>query len=99
VATQDQRRARALNVVDKTERVVRYQQATVAQAQQMIASLGLKGPEDLHPAMLMRRIDHVHTDSYAQLYQWLAPDQLLAEPPKDWASDWAAASADTFQRT
>jgi glutamate synthase domain-containing protein 2 len=34
VATQDPRRARALNVADKTERVVRYQQATVAQAEQ-----------------------------------------------------------------
>ncbi len=98
VATQDPRRARALDVADKTERVLRYQQATVAQAQQMIASLGLSGPHELHPAMLMRRIDHVHTDSYAELYDWLAPRQLLAEPPADWAADWAAASPDTFLR-
>ncbi|SOD72187.1 glutamate synthase domain-containing protein 2 [Jatrophihabitans sp. GAS493] len=99
VATQDPRRARALDVADKTERVVRYQQATVAQAQQMIASLGLSGPQELHPAMLMRRIDHVRTDSYAQLYDWLAPKQLLEQPSEDWAPDWAAASADTFLRT
>ena len=99
VATQDPRRARALDVADKTERVLRYQQATVAQAQRMIASLGLSGPQDLNPAMLMRRIDHVRTDSYAQLYDWLAPKQLLHEPPEDWAADWAAASADTFLRS
>ena len=43
VASQDPRRARALDVVDKTERVFRYQQATVAQAQQMAASMGLAG--------------------------------------------------------
>ena len=48
--------------------------------------------------MLMRRIDHVHTDSYAQLYDWLEPKQLLSDPPNDWAADWAASSADTFLR-
>src|SRR6185437_515473 len=68
VATQDPRRSRALDVADKSQRVYRYQQATVAQAQQMIASLGLAGPHELHPAMVMRRIDHVRTRSYAELY-------------------------------
>jgi len=98
VATQDPRRARALDVADKSERVYRYQQATVAQAQQMIASLGLAGPHELHPAMLMRRIDHIRSRSYADLYDWLQPGQLLAEPPRDWAADWEAASPDTFAR-
>jgi glutamate synthase domain-containing protein 2 len=98
VATQDPRRARALDVADKAERVYRYQQATVAQAQQMIASLGLAGPQDLHPAMVMRRIDHVRTRSYAELYDWLQPGQLLAEPPRDWSADWDAANPDTFAR-
>jgi glutamate synthase domain-containing protein 2 len=98
VATQDPRRSRALVVADKAERVERYQAATVAQAQQMIASLGLRRPDELHPAMLMRRIDHVHTSSYAELYEWLRPGQLLAEAPPEWARDWAAASPDTFQR-
>ena len=98
VATQDARRARALDVADKSERVFRYQQATVAQAQQMIATLGLAGPSELHPAMLMRRIDHVQTATYADLYDWLAPNELLAEAPEDWAHDWAAASPDTFAR-
>jgi glutamate synthase domain-containing protein 2 len=98
VATQDARRARALDVADKTERVHRYQQATVAQAEQMIASLGLSGPGDLHPAMLMRRIDHVTTKSYADLYEWLAPGELLDAPVRGWDYDWRAASVDTFAR-
>ncbi len=98
VATQDPRRARALVVADKTTRVVQYQASTVAQAQQMIASLGLSGPADLHPAMLMRRIDHVHTASYFQLYDWLSPRELLDDPPSDWADDWAVASPDSFLR-
>jgi len=98
VATQDPRRARALDVADKTERVFRYQQATVAQAQQVIASLGLAGPQEVHPAMLFRRIDQVRTATYAELYDWLAPGELLAEPPQGWAGDWAAARPDTFAR-
>ena len=98
VATQDQRRQRALVVADKAPRVTRYQAATVAQAQEMIASLGLSGPGELSPAMLMRRIDHVRTASYLELYDWLAPGQLLDEPPRDWADDWAAANPDSFVR-
>jgi glutamate synthase domain-containing protein 2 len=98
VATQDPRRARALDVADKTERVYRYQQATVAQAEQMLASLGLSRPGDMHPAMLMRRIDHTRVKSYAELYDWLEPGELLADPPREWHSDWQAASADTFRR-
>ncbi len=98
VATQDPRRQRALVVTDKAPRVARYQAATVAQAQEMIGSLGLSGPGELNPAMLMRRIDHVHTASYLELYDWLAPGELLAAPPGDWAADWAAASADSFVR-
>ncbi len=98
VATQDPKRAKALVVADKTTRVTNYQAATVAQAQQMIGSLGLSGPHELHPAMLMRRIDHVHTRSYLELYDWLQPGELLADAPADWAEDWAAASPDSFQR-
>jgi glutamate synthase domain-containing protein 2 len=98
VATQDPRRARALVVADKTTRVVRYQAATVAQAQQMIASLGLSGPAELHPAMLSRRVDPVRTATYFDLYGWLKPGELLDGPPEDWADDWAAASPDSFTR-
>ncbi|MGH8862737.1 MAG: glutamate synthase-related protein, partial [Jatrophihabitantaceae bacterium] len=98
VATQDPRRARALVVADKKTRVTRYQAATVQQAQQMIASLGLSGPDELHPAMLMRRIDHVRTRTYGELYDWLAPGELIDDVPAGWAEDWAAADPDTFRR-
>lgn len=98
VATQDPRRARALVVDDKSLRVQRFQSATVDSAQRMIASLGLRSPAELHPAMLMRRIDHHHSASYLQLYHWLGKGELLADPPADWADDWRAADPDTFHR-
>ena len=59
VATQDPKRSRALDVADKTERVYRYQHAVVAEAQRLIASMGLHSPAEVGPHHLVRRVDHV----------------------------------------
>ena len=96
VATQDPKRSRALVVDDKAERVYAYQKGTVASAMQVIASLGLDHPSQLKPSMLMRRVDHVTTKSYAELFEWLEPGQLLHAPPESWARDWAVADPDRF---
>jgi glutamate synthase domain-containing protein 2 len=96
VATQDPRRARALDVADKSRRVQRYQEATVAQAVQLMASMGCASPAELAPHQLMRRIGYTDTHSYAELFDWLEPGELLAAPPRGWAADWKAADADRF---
>ncbi|MFE2377972.1 FMN-binding glutamate synthase family protein [Streptomyces sp. NPDC059398] len=96
VTTQDPRRARALDVGDKTPRVQRFQHATVASAQQIMASMGVADPADLRPHMLRRRIDPFTVRSYAEMYEWLAPGQLLADAPESWAADWHAADPDRF---
>jgi glutamate synthase domain-containing protein 2 len=100
VATQDPRRMRALDVTDKTARVANYQHETVKQAMQVIASMGLDGPDQLEPRMLLRRIDHTRTASYAELFDHLTPGQLLGSPhdlPAEWARDWAHADPDVFK--
>lgn len=97
VTTQDRRRARALHVPDKTQRVHRFQQGTVEQAQQIMGSMGLQGPSELRPWMLIRRVDHTTTRSYASLYEWLEPGELLASPPQSWAADWRRADPDSFK--
>jgi hypothetical protein len=48
------------------------------------------------PHMQCRRTDPVAAQTYADLYEWLAPGQLLAEPPRSWAVDWAQADPDRF---
>jgi glutamate synthase domain-containing protein 2 len=96
VATQDPKRSRALDVGDKTERVYRYQHSVVAEAQRLIGSMGLSSPADVSPHHLVRRVDHVTSASYADLYEWLAPGQLIEEPPESWALDWERADPDTF---
>ncbi|MFF5026041.1 FMN-binding glutamate synthase family protein [Streptomyces collinus] len=96
VTTQDPRRARALDVRDKAPRVQRFQEATVASALQIMASMGVTDPAELRPHMLRRRIDPITERSYEELYEWLEPGQLLAGPPAAWAADWKAADPDRF---
>jgi glutamate synthase domain-containing protein 2 len=96
VTTQDPRRARALDVPDKTERVRRLQESTVASALQIMAAMGVTDPAELSPHMLRRRTDPQTVRAYDELYDWLSPGELLAEPPASWAADWAAADPDRF---
>ncbi len=97
VATQDPRRARALDVADKAERAQRYHAATVDQAVQIMASLGARTPADLSPDMLLKRLSVTEVRSYAEIYPRLETGVLLHEPPADWAADWAAADPDSFR--
>lgn len=97
VATQDPSRTRALDVPDKAARVFNYQRATVASAAQIVASMGLDGFDELTPAMLNRRIEGQRTRTYAEIYDWLMPGELLEDPPASWRSDWIEASADHFR--
>jgi hypothetical protein len=41
-------------------------------------------------------VDPVTVQSYAELYDWLAPGQLLIDPPESWAAHWKAADPDRF---
>jgi glutamate synthase domain-containing protein 2 len=98
VTTQDPARARALYVPDKTQRVYNFQKSTVASAAQIVASMGLDSFAELDPAMLNRRIESQRTATYAELYEWLMPGELLEEPvPTSWRSDWIEACADEFR--
>ncbi|MFD9687179.1 FMN-binding glutamate synthase family protein [Kitasatospora sp. NPDC059146] len=96
VATQDPRRARALHVGDKSQRVRRYQEATVRSALQIMAAMGVDHPSQLRPHMLQRRLGPQTIRSYADTHHRLEPGQLLQEPPAGWARDWDAARPDRF---
>jgi glutamate synthase domain-containing protein 2 len=97
VATQDPKRMRALDVGDKSQRVFHYQQQTVAQAGQVLASMGLTGADQLRPSMLRRRVDHERVLSYADMFDHLAPGELLHSAPAGWRGDWELADPDTFR--
>ncbi|SHM42949.1 hypothetical protein SAMN05216499_1115 [Actinacidiphila paucisporea] len=72
------------------------QAATVTGALQIMASMGVTEPSQLRPHMVCRRIDPYTVRSHEELYEWLSPGHLQAEPPASWAADWAAADPDRF---
>ena len=96
VATQDPHRARALDVGDKSERVYRYQKATVAQAMRIMGSMGASDPSMLNPQMLRKRVSSTEQRSYAELYEWLPAGALLDHAPITWRTDWETADPDSF---
>lgn len=96
VATQDPWRARALVVEDKMVRVQNFQAMTIASAKQIVASMGLESFDHLSPRKLFRRVDPHTTRTYADLYEWLKPKQLLVAPPAHWSRDWDLADAHSF---
>ena len=96
VATQDPKRVRGLVVEDKAQRVYHFQRTTVEALNEIVASLGLEHPNDLEPSLLMRRINATTTKSYADLYHYLEPGELLENVPEDWKCVWEKASADHF---
>ncbi|OQR65327.1 FMN-binding glutamate synthase family protein [Streptomyces maremycinicus] len=96
VATQDPLRARALHVADSARRVLRYQRETVRDAVAIMAAMGVREPAGLTPGLLARRTRSGTVRSYAELYEWLAPGELLAGPPQSWQADWKAADPDSF---
>lgn len=96
VATQNPRLMRALDVEDKGNRVYNYHKLTVAEAGQIMASMGVSTPANLNQRMLRRRVGHLTTSSYAAIFNWLRPSELLEDPPRGWAVDWKEANADFF---
>lgn len=97
VATQDPKRTRALDVPDKSRRVQRYHESTVRQAVEIMASMGARHPAELTTEMLRKKVSPTDIRSYAEIYPWLRPGELLSDPPPSWAADWYAASPDSFR--
>src|SRR5699024_12306462 len=97
VTTQDPKRQRALHVGDKSVRVKNYQEATVKQAVEIMASMGVSDPRDLTPELLQRNIERSEHRSYAELYEWLEPGDLVSQPPESWMRDWSASDPASFR--
>jgi hypothetical protein len=81
------------------ERVVDHHQTLGQRRTHVVLVLGGRDAGaalSVGPHHLVRRVDHVASRSYAELFEWLAPGQLLDEPPETWATDWSRADPDSF---
>lgn len=97
VTTQDPKLQRAIVVPDKAERVHNFHRNTVHALAEMIAAMGLEHPTQLHPDLVVKRIDHERALTFAEIFHPVATNALLNEnAPERLQRIWDLASADTF---
>lgn len=96
VATQDEARAKAVNVPLRAERVRSYHAGTVSAFLELCGALGYSSPCELKPADLYQRTQN-GLRHFDQVYTPLLPGQLLQETvPAFYADDWMRAAAERF---
>ncbi|MEX1258982.1 MAG: FMN-binding glutamate synthase family protein [Gemmatimonadota bacterium] len=93
IATQNGALYRTLDVPDKSERVFRFHRETVHSFLELLAAMGLEGPEEISGSYLFRRISPETVKSFEELYEVLADGALLngSCPHEGWRADWEAA--------
>lgn len=97
VTSQDPARSRAIVVPDKAERVANFHRETLATLAELVAAAGLDHPREFDPHHFMRRAAPDRVVSFAQMYRFLRPGELLAgtDHPQ-FKQAWALARAETF---
>jgi len=100
VTSQDPTRQRAIVVPDKAMRVASFHRETVHALAELVAAAGLDHPSGIRPHHFMRRAAADRVASFAELYEFLKPGQLLADPASSprFGEPWRVAQAHTFDR-
>lgn len=97
VATQDPSRMKAVVPDEKCNHVRNFHDATVKSFLDITGAMGFDDPEKLTPDVIYRRVSDETTKTYAEIYKYLQPGELLEEKiSNDYALDWALASPDHF---
>jgi glutamate synthase domain-containing protein 2 len=97
VATQDRTRQRALVVPDKSQRVASFHKETLHALAELIAAAGLEHPRELRPFHFMHRAAPDRVVTFAELYRFLNPGELLAGTDlPQYRDPWEVARADSF---
>lgn len=101
VATQDRRRARALVVSDKSDRVARFHANTLQAIAEMTSAAGLEHPGDFLPHHLLMRESHLGMVTGEDVYPYLPEGFLLDDDGSDdgfgYRDRWRRARAESFK--
>lgn len=97
VATQNERLMRGLVVETKYPQVAHFHHNTLHSFLEIMAALGVSHPSQLHPSMLMRRVDTSTVKSLDEIYVPLETGALLKRSvPEFYAKAWSSAKAESF---
>lgn len=97
VATQDKLRQRAISVPAKSERVASFHKQTVKALAELVAAADLDHPNELNPTHFMYRAAPDRAISFAELYRFLGPGELIAGTSAPlFREAWDLAQASSF---
>jgi len=97
VATQNPHLVRGLHVGNKAPRVEHFQVGTVTAFMELLGAAGLSHPDELLPNHIIRRISGSEVRTYAEIYKYLEPGQLLGDDvPPFWTRFLERMSAEVF---
>ena len=97
VTSPDPMRSRAIVVPDKAQRVANFHRETVATLAELVSAAGLEHPSQITAHHFMRRAAPDRVVSFAEMYRFLKPGELVAgtDHPQ-FREAWAMARADSF---
>ncbi|HEX9792823.1 MAG TPA: FMN-binding glutamate synthase family protein [Planctomycetota bacterium] len=98
VATQNPALYKGLVVAEKDQRVARFHKATIHSLLELLAAMGVSGPDAVTPNLIFRRMDDMRILTFAELNLFLEPRCQVdgADVPGFWRGAWDRARADTF---
>ena len=97
IATQDARRAEAVDVNLRQKRVAQYHKATVESFLDLVGAIGLTSPSQLSPDLICQRVADETERSYDEIHTYLQPGALLkGKVDPVYAAHWKKASAEAF---
>ncbi|MEM9105650.1 MAG: FMN-binding glutamate synthase family protein [Pseudomonadota bacterium] len=97
IATQDARRAQAVDVKLRQKRVAQYHKATVESFLDLVGAIGLTSPDQLAPDLIYRRVADETERTYDEIHEFLKPGALLKDKINPvYAQHWKKASAEAF---
>jgi glutamate synthase domain-containing protein 2 len=100
VTTQNPALYKGLVVTDKSEHVYHCHKGTIASLRALMLAMGVSSTREITPDLILRRTGDMQVRSFAELYNFLEPGQLLDDRsrPDEWANDWKNAGVDAFAR-
>lgn len=98
IATQDPARSKAVDVIEKSERVKNFHHNTLKSFYELVGSMGLDDPDKLMPHMIKRRTSDGLLSPVGSLVKPLNSNNLvdgstIAEPWQHW---WKECNAESF---
>jgi len=98
VATQDPKLVKGLVPEEKSVRVFRFQHETVKSAMDLMASAGIRHPDEVDRTVVSRRVDKTKIETYYETYPELEKGCLLDENsvPPSLLFFWKKAVAEKF---